>query len=469
MNISSKTFLLLFLAAVLASCSSVAVTPTLSQAERMETTTATTAFVALTETQRVIPTNTPMALPAFSFPTATPTSVPTLRPSSTPEQPLAAPDSTLFIADAERRELTYRFTLFDVESKELKTQAVDFSTKKWDVYLTDRGFNSASGSQFVHYNPSTKEVVFVLFSQPVSELEQAIAESFGAPSDPPYRFEIYKTAFDSQSEFVPLYIGAARTFSLSHTVLYPPDNALFVDAEVLGEARHPEIRKFDIGTGQFEHIANPETSLGGKYLRDRSDLRLSPDGQKLYQLLRYRNPSSEADPNGVFDQTLYLMTIDLDARSVDYQEITTGDNIEYGIRPLSADGNRVAFFTRVPFDGDYFLWVKDLSSEQVRSIPIPGGEIGNINLFMSNDGLKLLVAIKDETRRFSTRWEVYDLNTDQYQETPLMRPQAWDSSGRYLARIKDDTYIIYDMEALSVLDIGLPFPAEFELRSVQWR
>ena len=467
MNIFGKTLIRLFLAAgMLTACNSVQSIPTVSDAEIMETAISTVS-TAFAEPQRAIPTNTP--LPTFSLPTATPTSVPTLRPSSTPEQPPAAPDSILFIADAEPRDLTYRFTLFDVESKELKIQAVDFSTMNWDsVYPpTSSGFNSAPGSQFVHYNPLTKEVVFVLFTYPASEMAQAFAESHGAPPDPPYRFEIYKTAFDSQNEFVPLYIGAARTFSLSHTVLYPPDNALFVDAEVLGEGRHPEIRKFDIGTGQFEHIANPVTSLEGKNLRDRSDLRLSPDGQKLYQLLRYRNPSSEADPNGVFNQTLYLMTIDLDARSVDYQEIITGDNIEFGIQALSADGNRIAFFTRVPFDGEFFLWVKDFSSEQVKSIPI-AGEIGNINLFMTDDGKKILVGRRDgPSAAVRTSWEIYDLNTDQYQATPLDHPQAWDSSGRYLVGEKDNTYIIYDMEASSVLDIGLPFPGD--LLSVQWR
>jgi hypothetical protein len=405
------------------------------------------------------PTNTP--IPPTVTPTLTPT--PTLVPSPTVTP--AAPDSTLFIADA-TGEFTFRFMLFDGENKELKTQAVDFSTKNWDVYLAPKdsphsGFNSGPESEFVHYNPLTKEVVFVLFSLPASE---GGARWTDAPSDPAYRFEIYKTAFDSQNEFVPLYIGAARTFALSHTVLYPPDNALFVDAEVLGEARHPEIRKFDIGTGQFEHIANPVTSFGGKTLKERSDLRLSPDGQKLYQLLLYRNPSSVGDPNGVFNQTLYLMTIDLDARSVDYQEIITGDNIRYGIRALSADGTHIAFFRMHQF-GEYSLWVKDLSSEHVRSIPIPG-EIGNINLFMTDDGIKILVGMKDGSRYY---WKIYDLNTDQYQETPFNHPQAWDSSGRYLAGVKDNTFIIYDIEALSVLDIGLAFPVDFQLVSVQWR
>ena len=62
MNIFGKILVPLFLAAImLASCNSFQSTPTLSQAERMETaiSTASTAFVGLTETQRAIPTVTP--------------------------------------------------------------------------------------------------------------------------------------------------------------------------------------------------------------------------------------------------------------------------------------------------------------------------------------------------------------------------------------------------------------------------
>ena len=105
----------------------------------------------------------------------------------------------------------------------------------------------------------------------------------------------------------------------------------------------------------------------------------------------------------------------------------------------------------------------------MRSIPIPG-EIGNINLFMTADGNKILVGRRDgPSAAVRTSWEIYDLNTDQYQATPLDHPQVWDSSGRYLAGEKDNTYIIYDIETSSVLDLGLPFPAGLELLSVQWR
>jgi len=89
MNIFGKTLLIpLFLAAVmLAFCSSGQSTPTMSQAEIMETAVATVS-TAFAETQKAIPTpiptNTPLLLPTFSFPTTTPVSVPTVRPSSTP-------------------------------------------------------------------------------------------------------------------------------------------------------------------------------------------------------------------------------------------------------------------------------------------------------------------------------------------------------------------------------------------------
>jgi hypothetical protein len=83
-NIFDKTLLiLLFLAAgMLASCNSFQSTPTMSQADKMQTaiSTANTAFVALTETQRAIPTNTPLPLPTV---TPTPTRTSTPPPTST--------------------------------------------------------------------------------------------------------------------------------------------------------------------------------------------------------------------------------------------------------------------------------------------------------------------------------------------------------------------------------------------------
>jgi hypothetical protein len=81
MNILSKTRVPLFLAAVmLASCNSFAATPTMSDAELMETAISNVS-IALAETQRAIPTNTP--LPVFSSPTTTLTSTASAAPSPT--------------------------------------------------------------------------------------------------------------------------------------------------------------------------------------------------------------------------------------------------------------------------------------------------------------------------------------------------------------------------------------------------
>ena len=90
MNIFGKTFILLFLAATLASCNSFQSTPTVSDAEIMETAISTVS-TAQAETQRAIPTAIPTLhlLPTVSF-FATPSALPTCRtpptplPSSTP-------------------------------------------------------------------------------------------------------------------------------------------------------------------------------------------------------------------------------------------------------------------------------------------------------------------------------------------------------------------------------------------------
>ena len=82
MNIFGKTLIFVFLAAgMLASCSSVQSTPTMSQADKLETAIATVS-TAFAETPRVMPTNTPMALPTFSLRTITP--LPPLQPTPTP-------------------------------------------------------------------------------------------------------------------------------------------------------------------------------------------------------------------------------------------------------------------------------------------------------------------------------------------------------------------------------------------------
>jgi hypothetical protein len=88
MNSIGKTCILFVLAAgMLASCNSSPSTPTMSQADIMETA-VSTASTALAETQRAIPTATPLPtiffLPTIPINTRTPTSPPSTPPSSTP-------------------------------------------------------------------------------------------------------------------------------------------------------------------------------------------------------------------------------------------------------------------------------------------------------------------------------------------------------------------------------------------------
>ncbi|HSN24192.1 MAG TPA: hypothetical protein VLS45_08515, partial [Methylomicrobium sp.] len=92
------------------------------------------------------------------------------------------------------------------------------------------------------------------------------------------------------------------------------------------------------------------------------------------------------------------------------------------------------------------------------------------NLFMTNDGQEILVGFQERAQEnIRHYWHIYDLNSNEYQVTPLNRPLAWDASGRYLAGIKDDTYVIYDTEAQTELKLGLSLPADRNTQSVQWR
>lgn len=367
--------------------------------------------------------------------------------------------STLFLVDATGR-LEYRFTLFDVENKNLIIQNVDFSTTNWDVTLGSSRFSTQNGSESIHYNPVTEEIIFVLFPGPYGEGNWKPADAL---PDPPFHFAIYKSSFESQNQFTPLYIETSLKFYIDHIVLNSHTNSLFMDINTYGEAHHPEILKFDIGTRQFEYIANTETKFFGKDLVERSDLRLSPDGRKLYQLVLYGNPKKWTN------ETLYLKTINLDDRSVNYQEIITGGNLQYDILAISADGSNVAFYTMDT--ENWHLWVKNIDSGKTMSIPIDG-EMGNTQLFMTDDGKKILVGLRDgslEVVRYY--WEIYDLSSNEYQATPLNRPLAWDTSGRYLVGIKDNSYIIYDIVTLSESEIGLSLPTgynQFHVQCVQW-
>ncbi len=90
MNIFGKTRVPLFLAAImLASCNSFRSTPTMSDAEIMETAISTVS-TGLAEAPMAIPTNTPISLPTFSLPTITLTPTPTFvpGPTATPIFPL---------------------------------------------------------------------------------------------------------------------------------------------------------------------------------------------------------------------------------------------------------------------------------------------------------------------------------------------------------------------------------------------
>lgn len=94
MNIFGRTIIPIFLAAVLAFCGSGESAPTLSEADIMETA-ISTASTALIETQGAIATNTPMALPTFALPTATPAfqALPTLYFPTTLSMSLPPPAS----------------------------------------------------------------------------------------------------------------------------------------------------------------------------------------------------------------------------------------------------------------------------------------------------------------------------------------------------------------------------------------
>ena len=137
MNIFGKTLLIpLFLAAgMLASCGSFLATPTLSQADKMETaiSSVSTAFVALTETQPALPTPSPS---------------PSRAPSNTPRPPTPTKTASPVPPSTEEATFTSNPTPLPIVSPEIIEWEETISLPK----ASSAPFDDARGQQLIFHN-----------------------------------------------------------------------------------------------------------------------------------------------------------------------------------------------------------------------------------------------------------------------------------------------------------------------------
>lgn len=401
------------------------------------------------------------AINVGSDPTSLPKISPTLPISETcvlesacnqPGRPTANPqNSALFLADASLIErLKHRFILFYPDTGEVSIKDVDLSITGWDVYFGVSRFGMVNGTENILYDQVSQNIYFLLFPGP-----GGIAgwKPNNVLPDPPFRFAIYKTEIDTPNKYTNLYMSTAIDKIVDKAALNSAKNTLQLEIHSLIPEINHEIWEFNIKTGEMKKDVKLNAVEEGKTLIDTSNIRISSDGNVLYQLLVY------GKQNYWTDQKLYLMKMNLKYRSTELIEISKGDGFIFGIEGLSSKGNEIAYYT-MDLNG-YKLWVKDITYQKVNSLPLTDG-VNNLNLFISSDGNKLLVGLK-------TGWKYYDLLNSRYENTPIEIPFGWSASNRYIFGLKDSKYIVYDTEKHFIIEVPIPnVGKEYAIEAAQW-
>lgn len=359
---------------------------------------------------------------------------------------------SLFVVDRRLdKYLGHRFILFNPETKDFKVTEVDFSILGWDVTLGNSRFYMVNGPEFIHYNPFTREIVFVLFPGFGGIAGRKPEEAL---PDPPFRFAIYRTTFNTPGKYQPLYQSNAVDQFVYHSVLDIDLNTLILAIRSFGPGIHQEIWKFNLSTASMMVIDQTATILEDKILIETSDLRISQDGKRLVQLLVYGKTGYYTD------QTLYLMDIDLQTNATSYQKADQGNGFYFEITGYSITNHRLAFYTTEK--DRYQLWIKNLKKDKP-AIPTFPAEIGNLGLYTAPDGAHVLVGLK-------SGWAIYSISENTYLPTPLDRPLVWDPTSRYIAGLIGGNYIVYDTQSKTSIDLPLAVSiGNNQVESAQWR
>lgn len=367
---------------------------------------------------------------------------------ATSDTPVEQREPTLFLAtaNADQRYGTL-LILFQPETTEATSAHLDLSSLGWDVGFGLSRFNYLNGTERVHYQPSTEEVVFVLSPLPggIGGLKPP-----DALPEPPYRFAVYRTEYDSPDTFEELFRSTESDDYPDHTVLNSARNSLLLELRQPGRTVRTEIWELGLNTAIMTPLLVPDELPETRALIETSDLRISPDGRNLYQLLLFGTPGRWTD------QVLYLMSFDLESHDVDQEQIATGDAFAFGMQAFSAETLTAAYYTG-PNQARQ-LWVTSTGQSEATS-RIPTGQIGNVGLYLSPDGNNLLIGLE-------TGWVVYDRASSSFHHTPLERPFGWDQSSRYLAGAIADGIVVYDIETMKVLEV--PMGIAYGVQSAQW-
>lgn len=389
--------------------------------------------------------------------TATSTITSTSIPTQTPTPKAAASAQLLFFVESQS-EYNKQINLYEIQTQRLISETIDLSQFNWSVTTGESRFSSHGGGDLFQYNPNTREVFFSLYAKDNIGMGLESPDVTPIPM-PPFSFAIYKTSFENPDQLIQLYVVSDEESWFGTSILDPLNDSLYFEKYSRSGISPLEIIEFNTTSQTMESILLVNDDFQGKKLKEHSILHFSPDHQKIFQLLIYGNTEK------VIDQSLVMMTLDLHNGSAKYQEVVTGDYIEYNINGVSGYGDRIVYFLNNSQYNVNTLLVKDMVKNQVYEISLPV-ILGNFNILMSSNAEGMLIGLRDDTNNPPIHyWNLYDFASKSFGSTPLDVPMAWDKSGQHLfGTSKENEYIHFDLETMSekLIRPGAPHSSEVE-------
>lgn len=363
-------------------------------------------------------------------------------------------DKQLFIA-TRMGSKKYKAFLFDRETKEIKEKILDLTNIPG--WILDTRFESEFGTDSVHYNPKTDEIILIYTNR------SSGMESPPGSLPPPFYYAVYKTTFEPSQKLELIYSRSEEDPLIQYTLLDPVRNTLILMTTELDPYKH-EIIGLDLITSKINKIAKIPTTVDSKEVTDISNMRLSVDGEKIYQIL------TTGTRNHWNDEKIYLITTNIKNGQIESREIFSGNNIQTDIHSLSGNMENIVFYSvgdsDIPTTSDdgskkmiildlsnnYNLYLKNIVSGKLTTIPLKE-KVGNFNLFISGDGSKILYKLKSGC-------SYYDIKTKQIYNTPINYPILWSPSNNFILAEQKDRYILYDIINRAEIDLGLKIGGE---------
>ncbi len=346
----------------------------------------------------------------------------------------------------------YRVILYDRNSKQLKEKTIDFASTGLDIGLLGSRFAGVSGTESVHYNSATGEIILVVRS---TEGGEGGYKSPRALTEPDFVYAIYRTTFDNKD-------GLTRLFSSkeqipNNVILDSSGDALIFTTRTYQNNKivSEDIFEFDLKDKSARKITSIQTASDGKGIVELSDLSMSSQISRMHQLVLY-------GAQGLWkDQRLELKTIDLIDGTIETKTVVAGAGVAFSITGLSKDGSKMVFYTIE--DNERKLQFKDLDKDMITPISV-SEEIKNLNLFISGNKNQILYGTDNG-------WTLFDIDTKEASKLGLTRPFIWSPSDNYIVGVQGEKFVIYDTQKLTAedMEIKLNEDEENSIEVAQWK